>query len=89
MNVYLIWGRVPGACDDTSHVIAAGTQDEAGDQFISLLHEEYSESDLDAVFFEHGATAFICGCDLLGELVEVNGQQVIVPNPEVICGLGS
>lgn len=89
MNVYLIWGRVPGADDDTSHVLAAGTQQEAGDQFINLLHEEYSDSDLDAVHREHGVTAFVCGCDLLGELVEMSGQQVIVPNPEMIFGLSS
>ena len=87
MNVYLVWGRVPGAYDDTTHVIAASDTQEAKRQFKSLLHEEYNEYELTSVFNDHGTTIFVNGCECLGELVEVNGEKLIRPDPTMICGI--
>lgn len=87
MKVYLVWGRVPGAFDDTSYIIAAERATEAEDQFTELVHEDYSVRDLDSVHAEHGVTIFINGCELIGELVEVNGEKLIRPEPGAILGI--
>ena len=87
MDIYLLWGRVPGAYDDTAHVIAANDTQEAKQQFKSLLHEEYNEYELTSVFNDHGTTIFVNGCECLGELVEVNGEKLIRPQPGAICGI--
>lgn len=79
MNVYLIWGRVPGSCNDTGHVIAADCAGSAQEAFADLLQEEYSERDLELIYHEHGATVFICGCEQIGELVKIDGETLIRP----------
>lgn len=86
-NVYLLWGRVPGADNDTTHVIAADDTQEAEQQFTALLSDEYSERDLTAVFNAHGTFVFINGCERLGSLIEVNGEKLIRPDPAMICGI--
>lgn len=87
MNIYLLWGRVPGAHDDTTHVIAADDTQEAERQFKSLLRDEYSENDLIHAFTTHGTFVFINGCERLGSLIEVNGEKLIRPDPAMICGI--
>lgn len=87
MNIYLLWGRVPGAHDDTTHIIAADDTQEAKQQFKSLLHEEYNEYDLTSVFNDHGTTIFINGCELIGGLIEVGGEKLIRPEPGAILGI--
>lgn len=87
MNIYLLWGRVPGAHDDTTHIIAADDTQEAKQQFESLLHEEYNEYELTSVFNDHGTLIFINGCECIGELIEVNGETLIRPIPAMICGI--
>lgn len=71
MNIYLLWGRVPGAHDDTTHIIAADDTQEA----------------MTSVFNAHGTLIFINGCECIGELIEVNGETLIRPNPAMICGI--
>ena len=87
MNIYLRWGRVPGAHDDTAHIVAADSFREAETVFAGLLHDEYSERDLDAIEREYGVTIFTNGCELLGELIEIDGQKLIRPDPATICGI--
>ena len=87
MNVYLIWGRVPGAHDDTVHIVAIEDEVAAKAQFTALLHDEYSETDLTSVFNTHGTDVFINGCERLGELIEVNGEKLIRPDPAMVCGI--
>lgn len=45
MNIYLIWGRVPGADDDTTHVIAAESFREAEEVFTQLEHDTYTQDE--------------------------------------------
>lgn len=87
MNIYLVWGRVPGAHDDTTHIIAAPTAVNAEEAFADLLHEEYSERDLDAVERGHGVTIFTNGIEQIGELIEVGGEKLIRPVPDSILGI--
>lgn len=79
MNVYLVWGRVPGSYDDTGHTIAADCVGSAQKAFADLLHEEYSENDRELIYREYGATIFICGCEQIGELVKIDGETLIRP----------
>lgn len=87
MNIYLIWGRVPGAHEDTTYIIAAGAAISAEDQFTDLVHEDYSAADLDAADRAHGVTIFINGCELIGGLIEVGGEKLIRPEPGAILGI--
>ena len=87
MNVYLVWGRVPGSYDDTTHIIAAESFREAEEVFTQLEHDTYTQDDLDAVEREHGVTIFVDGIEQIGELVEVNGEKLIRPDPAMICGI--
>ena len=87
MNVYTVWGRVPGAHDDTTHIIAAESFREAEEVFTQLEHDTYTQDDLDAVEREHGTLVFINGCECIGELIEVNGEKLIRPDPAMICGI--
>lgn len=87
MNVYLVWGRVPGSYDDTGHVIAADCAGSAQEAFADLLHEEYSERDLELICCEHGVTIFINGCVQLGGLVKIDGETLIRPVAGSIFGL--
>ena len=87
MNIYLVWGRVPGADDDTTHLIAAESFREAEEVFTQLEHDTYTQADLDAVEREHGVTIFIIGTEMLGAIIEINGEKLIRPDPAMICGL--
>lgn len=87
MNVYLVWGRVPGSDDDTDHVIAADCAESAQKAFADLLHEEYTENDLELIYHEHGETIFINGCVQLGGLVKIDGETLIRPVAGLIFGL--
>lgn len=79
LNVYTVWGRVPGSYDDTGHVIAADCVGSAQKAFADLLHEEYTENDLDLIYHEHGVTIFINDCVQLGWLVKIDGETLIRP----------
>ena len=87
MNIYLVWGRVPGSDDDTGHVIAADCVGSAQKAFADLLHEEYTENDLELICQEHGVTIFICGCEQVGEVVKIDGEILIRPVAGLIFGL--
>lgn len=86
-NVFLVWGQVPGSDDDTGHVIAADCAGSAQEVFAGLLHEDYTENDLELIYHEHGATFFICGCEQIGELVKIDGETLIRPVAGSIFGL--
>ena len=87
MNVYLVWGRVPGSSDDTDHVIAADCAGSAQEAFADLLHEDYSNDDLELICQEHGVTICINGCEQVGEVVKIDGETLIRPVAGLIFGL--